>query len=297
MHLSWGFPPLQRVAGPGRPYHPGEQPLPALSVRRVSHPLDGLLHPDPGGPSFRSVSSVALRRERNGTARLALVGFPRTSIARPRPFDLAGRVAPAFPLQGLLLVRDGHVFACPPLSRFIGSLASLGRHRPNDERSRQAPQSLDRRRIGVSHGSYPRAPAFLRFLADSHAHGRGDSRSLGYPSVARRRLHRSNGPYGTASLLPTSCPASPMSVHPASDPTTNRVVESRISSRRATRSRSRPVHSHPQRKRCADARVERNSQTLPNPSTEMSTTRVFTFATERRDCGSCESASRIATGT
>lgn len=39
------------------PVSPGRKPLlPAPSAHRVSHPLDGLLHPVPGGPSFRSRS-------------------------------------------------------------------------------------------------------------------------------------------------------------------------------------------------------------------------------------------------
>src|SRR5207253_1429232 len=47
-------------------------------------------------------------------------------------------------------------------------------------------RSLDRRGHGVSRGSEPRAPAFLKFVADLHTRELATStRSLGYPSALR----------------------------------------------------------------------------------------------------------------
>jgi hypothetical protein len=89
-----------------RPYSPEVFDPPARSVPGVSHALDGFLHLQPCGVCF---------------APATLVGLTRTSSARSRPFDRSRAGAPGVPLQGVLLVRDEHVFACSPLSHFAGS--------------------------------------------------------------------------------------------------------------------------------------------------------------------------------
>jgi hypothetical protein len=74
----------------------------------------------------------------------ALVGFTPDLDGSLRPFGRGRAVAPGFPLQGVLLLRDEHVLACSPLVL----------------------QSLDRGRSGVSPTGEAGAPTFLRFVAD-----------------------------------------------------------------------------------------------------------------------------------
>jgi hypothetical protein len=88
-----------------------------------------------------------------------------------RDLSITGRaMAPSFPLQGLLLPRDEPVLAGSPLSRFTSPLIRLLVQ--GNRAVKRATQSLDRRRIGVSQRSDPRAPAFMRFLADLRARSR-----------------------------------------------------------------------------------------------------------------------------
>jgi len=83
-------------------------------------------------------------------------------------FRLEGRAtAPGFPLQGSLLPCDEPVLAGSPLSRF--ALPEATPCSRGITWVHRAPQSLDRRRVGVSQRSYLRAPAFLRFSIDLHA--------------------------------------------------------------------------------------------------------------------------------
>jgi hypothetical protein len=162
---SPGVPSPTALDSFGCPYDPGDPNLPAPSVLRVSHPLDVLLHPKPCGlplgsrpPIFRPTTHARPLRSWGST------GPPTLAW----DLSITGRAtAPGFPLQGSLLPHDEPVLAGSPLSRFQASRGDSlfkGAHGCFG-----APQSLDRRRVGVSQRSYLRAPAFVRFLADLHA--------------------------------------------------------------------------------------------------------------------------------
>jgi len=72
--------------------------------------------------------------------------------------------------------------------------------------ARRVLQSLDRRGLGVSQGSEPRAPAFLRFVAEHHTRELAAStRSLGYPSALRRRHRRHRASSEPSAQLPETC--------------------------------------------------------------------------------------------
>lgn len=87
-----------------------------LSVRGVSHALDGLLRP-------RSCRPFPIPREENRSCRLRSWGSTWTSPARTRSCDLDRACAPGLPLQGSPRTRDERVFARSPLLRFAPRFA------------------------------------------------------------------------------------------------------------------------------------------------------------------------------
>jgi hypothetical protein len=153
MHLSWGSVPLQRTTESG-----------ARMSRRI--PISGTVRPQGFSPSRRLPSPKTMQALFH--ARCAH-GVPVDLRCSPRSFDRGRATAPAFPLQGVLLIRDGHVLACPPLVRFVCFPIRDGF--PSRRGARRALQSLDRKRVGIFPGCYPGTPALLRFLADLYARG------------------------------------------------------------------------------------------------------------------------------
>jgi len=116
VHLSWGSLSLQRSTAPGvrmsQRFHP-----PAPFVLGVSHPLDDLLRPKPC-QALKFPGSLATTVKRPNCA----LGIPPDLINSHRPFDRCRADAPGLPLHGVLLSRDGHVFACPSVLQPPGSL-------------------------------------------------------------------------------------------------------------------------------------------------------------------------------
>jgi len=162
--------------GNGRPLRPGghhDPPKPA--ALRVSHPLDGLLHPNPCEAHRRRLSCERRR------VPAALLGFPG-SLSLARIFrSKQGEPAPGF---------LSTVFSSPAMSTCWRALPSCASSRVScrsrqgsTRRIRRALQGIDRRRVGVSRSSEPRAPTVLRFPADLHT---GEFRSsTGSPGLPR----------------------------------------------------------------------------------------------------------------
>ncbi len=169
--------------GIGYPY-PGKvaTTFPAPSALGVSHPLGGLLHPNP---------CKALKQRLSCESRCvpaALLGFPvlfrssescdperatrvRVSSSRCSPPPRRTRCSP-----------------CPPFLRFVpvqqrslpGGAARL---------KKRALQGFDRRRVGVSRSSEPLVPTVRRFLADLHTRElESSTRSSGLPRHVPARV-------------------------------------------------------------------------------------------------------------
>ncbi len=148
-HLSWG----------SCPYSARQKRVPAFP----EIPSSGTIRPQGFSPSRRLPSPTTLQGLFH--PRCAL-GVPPDLRHSQRPFDRSRATAPGFPLQGFLPPRDEPVLAGSPLSHLAD-----GKHPVKGTNAGDATQSLDHRRVGVSHGSYPRAPAFLRFSADHRTRG------------------------------------------------------------------------------------------------------------------------------
>jgi hypothetical protein len=148
------FRPLQRSTETGVRITRRFQP-PALSVLRVSHPLDVLLRLQPWPACF---------------IRPALLGFHRVRSLAPAFRPMQGEAAPELPLQSFLRSRDDHLvgglLSCTPLGAPAKERFGDFVPREGSKAAQQMPHSLDHRNVGVSQGSEPRAPAFLRFAAD-----------------------------------------------------------------------------------------------------------------------------------
>lgn len=153
----------------------------------------------------------------------ALLGFPRNPATRPGLATQAGRPDSGLPLQGFLPTHDGPGFPVPSslTLRFGSRKTSLPEGLPPAKR---APQSLDRRSVGVSQRwrsagtSLPEVPG-----TTLRSRVRLPTRLLGCPSVHCRRLRRPRDLYGTSHQPAGVSPGLASAVLP-SDPTTNRVV-------------------------------------------------------------------------
>jgi hypothetical protein len=99
-----GFRSPTALHNPGCPYAPEVPP-------------SGTVRPQGFSPSRRLASPVTLRALFH--ARCAL-GVPADLLRSPSPFGQGRAEAPTSPLQGVLLSRDGCVFAHPPLACFTG---------------------------------------------------------------------------------------------------------------------------------------------------------------------------------
>jgi hypothetical protein len=148
------FRPLQRSTETGVRIPRRFQP-PAPSVLRVSHPLDVLLRLQPWPACF---------------IRPALLGFHRVQSLAPAFRPMQGETAPGLPLQSFLRSRDDRLvdglLSCTPLGAPAKERFGDFTSREGSKAAQQMLHSLDHRNVGVSRGSEPRAPAFLRFAAD-----------------------------------------------------------------------------------------------------------------------------------
>jgi hypothetical protein len=148
------FCPLQRSTETGVRFSRRFQP-PALSVLRVSHPLDVLLRLQPWPACF---------------IRPALLGFHRIRTLASAFQPGQGDTRPSFLSKAFSLPVTSGSSPESSLTRRAGAPAKerFGDFTPGEgsKAAWRVPQSFDHREVGVSQGSEPRAPAFLRFAAD-----------------------------------------------------------------------------------------------------------------------------------
>lgn len=165
IHLSTGPACAREAASPAissptvldrnrRPYHP-------------EIPTSGTVRPQ----------SFSLSRRLTPPATLASLFHPACTLGVPPGPDarrslsaMAGQTAPGLPLQSFLPSRDDHLvgglLSCTPSGAPAKERFGNFTPREGSKAAQQMLQSFDHRKVGVSRGSEPRAPAFLRFMAD-----------------------------------------------------------------------------------------------------------------------------------
>jgi hypothetical protein len=148
------FCPLQRSTETGVRLPRRFQP-PALSVLRVSHPLDVLLRLQPWPACF---------------IRPALLGFHRVRTLAPTFRQGQGDTRLGFLFEAFSRPVTTASSAVSSHTRRAGAPAKerFGDFTPGEgsKAAWRVPQSFDHRAVGVSRGSEPRAPTSLRFAAD-----------------------------------------------------------------------------------------------------------------------------------
>jgi hypothetical protein len=239
--------PLFRFSASSKPFHPSTAPecaypgAPLLRSRPLQRstetgaritrqvPIAGTVRPQGFSPSRRLASPVTMAGLFHPTCVLGVEPGPRLLAKTFR--SRQGRCA---------RVSSSRLSLFPRRAR-VGVLSSLALRQDPRRRgisvilipvkevkaARRVLQSLDRRKLGMSRGSEPRAPAFLRFVArpsHSRIHHVYSIPGLPLSSPERRRRHRSLfGIFRTATGN-----LRPRLREPASLPqtlTTNRVVE------------------------------------------------------------------------